>query len=70
MLSIALQEKANTFRETSHGATTVTVTLRDGRRVRDVVLAWGSEIVKVADSLDIPFDTGDIVDIEEQTTRS
>ncbi len=66
VLSPDLQEKADTFGESSYGATTVTVTLRDGRRIPDVVLAWNSEIVRVDGYEMIPFEAEDVVDVEEQ----
>jgi hypothetical protein len=44
-----LAEKAAGFPESSYGATTVTVVLTDGRRIADVVLAWGRQIVRVGD---------------------
>jgi hypothetical protein len=42
-----LAEKAAGFPESSYGATTVTIVLTDGRRIADVVLAWGKQIVRV-----------------------
>jgi hypothetical protein len=42
-----LAAKAASFPESSYGATTVTLVLADGRRVPHVVLAGGTDIVKV-----------------------
>ena len=42
-----LAAKAVRFPECSYGATRVTLVLRDGRRIRDVILAGGVEIVRV-----------------------
>ena len=46
-LSDDLAEKANSFGESSYGATTVTLVLCDGRKVPHVVLAWSQDIVKI-----------------------
>lgn len=43
----SLAEKAAQFPESSCGAYKVTVVLSSGRVVDDVLLAWGSEVVKV-----------------------
>jgi len=72
-LSIAsnLTERAIAFGETSYGGTRVTLILRDGRRIHDVVLAWGSEIAKVGTQIitkpnDLDFEIDDIEDIQSQ----
>jgi len=54
--------------EESYGANRVTLVLADGRRVQEVILAWGCEIVKirgraVAAPEDLGFALGDIVDV-------
>ena len=63
-----LAEKAAAFPESSHGANRVTLVLGDGRRVCEVFLAWGRDIVKVGNRLvsrpdDLDFGTADIVDV-------
>lgn len=63
-----LAEKVAAFPESSHGANRVTLVLGDGRRVREVFLAWGRDIVTVGDRQvsrpdDLDFRTTDIVDV-------
>lgn len=70
----ALFEKANTFPESSYGATTVTVILADGRRIEDVVLGGAEWIVKVggqrvSESTELDFAVGEIVDVIPQRRR-
>ena len=67
-----LADKANTFPESSYGATTVTLILSNGRRVTDVVLGGASDIVKVKGRLvavagDLDFKIGEIVDVRRQS---
>jgi hypothetical protein len=52
--------------EYRYGVTRVRVTLNDGLRFSDVFVAWGSEIVKVGNSEEIPFDPSKIVALERQ----
>ena len=40
-------DKTIGFPESSYGANRVTLVLADGRRVHEVFLAWGTEIVKI-----------------------
>ena len=61
-----LQGKVNAMPESSYGVTRIGVTLDDGSRFEDVFVAWGSEIVKVGTSEEIPFDPTKIVSIERQ----
>lgn len=61
-----LQEKVNTMPESSYGVTRIRVTLDDGSRFDDVFVAWGSEIVKVGTSEEIPFDPAKIVSVDRQ----
>ncbi len=63
-----LADKAAAFPESSHGANRVTVVLVDGRRVREVFLAWGRDIVRVGNRAvsrpeDLDFRITDIVDV-------
>lgn len=50
--------------EYRHGVNRVSVRLQDGREYRSVFIAWRGEIVKVGDSTEMPFETSDIVAIE------
>lgn len=52
--------------ESSYGVTRIRVTLDDGSRFDDVFVAWGSEIVKVGTSEEIPFDPAKIVSVDRQ----
>jgi hypothetical protein len=68
LLPEALKQKALSYPESSYGATRVTLVLSDGRRVKDVYLAWGDEIVKVGlqaitHSGQLGFEVGDIIDV-------
>lgn len=61
-------ERAAAFGESSYGVNRVTLVLVDGRCIRGVLLAWGSEIIKIGDaavatSEDIDFALSDITDI-------
>ena len=63
-----LGDKASRFRECAYGVTRVTLVLRDGRRVREVLLAWGREIVqiesqKITTWQELHFDPDDITDV-------
>jgi hypothetical protein len=67
--------KANTFPESSYGATTVTLVLSDGTLITDVVLAGASDIVKVqgkrvSDAADLGFRVDDIVDVTQKSGLS
>jgi hypothetical protein len=57
-----LQDKIASFPEYSMGAHKICVVLKDGRRYEDVIVG-GGEIVKVGGKSQIPFNTGDIMDI-------
>ena len=66
-----LAEKAAAFPESSHGANRVTLVLSDARRIHEVSLAWGSEIVRignraVGDQHHLGFALTDIVDVESE----
>jgi len=63
-----LADKTVGFPESSYGANRVTLVLADGRRISEVFLAWGTEIVKVgaravATPEDLSFAVTDIVDV-------
>ena len=61
-----LQDKVNATPECSYGVSRIRVTLDDGARFNDVFVAWGSEIVKVGTSEEIPFDPSRIISVENQ----
>ena len=70
-LSLELPEeiaaKTSSFPESSHGACTVTLVLRDGRQINHVTLAWNTEIARIGDHdigsvADLDFHVTDIVD--------
>lgn len=50
--------------EYRQGVNKVRVTLNDGRTVSSVYVAWGDEIVKVADSNHFTFNASDVVNVE------
>ena len=63
-----LAAKAMRFPESSYGAVTVTLVLVGGRRVRHVVLAGGTDIVKIGDQTitspdQLGFSVADIRDV-------
>jgi hypothetical protein len=67
-ISDELAVKANSYPESSYGATTVNLILLDGRRINEVVLAAASEIVKVggrdvSEASDLDFSLGEIADV-------
>jgi hypothetical protein len=66
MIPAHLQEEVNTMPEYSQGVVRIRVTLDDASRFNDVFVAWGSEIVKVGESEDVPFNASRIVSVERQ----
>ena len=67
LLPDQIADKTTGFGESSYGANRVTLVLADGRRVHEVFLAWGREIVKigtraVSSQDDLDFHITDIVD--------
>jgi hypothetical protein len=69
-ISDELAAKANSFPESSYGATTVTLILWDGRRIDEVVLVLGgaSDIVKIGGrnvsvASDLDFTISEIADV-------
>jgi len=67
-LPTKLSDKASIFPETGYGASTVTLLLQDGRKIRNVILAWGSEIIKIDGILieeieNLGFEIRDIADV-------
>ncbi len=63
-ISKELMAKVLEMPEYRQGVNKVKVQLRDGAIHSSVFIAWGSEIVKVGNSTDIPFNASDIVEIE------
>lgn len=71
LLPDQLGDKAAGFPESSYGANRVTLILTDGRRVHEVFLAGGREIVKiggraVSHSGELGFQLADIVDVTSE----
>jgi hypothetical protein len=48
----------------SYGAVRATVILASGRRVPDVILAWGRDVVRCGGTTEIPFTEEEIADVE------
>ena len=65
-LPITIQEPLAHLPEHSYGAVRVTVVLDDGSSISDVYVAWGSEVVRVGDRADIPFDPSRVVEVHHQ----
>ena len=59
-----LQDKVLNAPESSYGIVTVTVFLKDGRRFRDVKIAWGHQIIRCQGETAIPFSADEIKNIE------
>jgi hypothetical protein len=64
MIPAHLQDEVNTMPEYSQGVVRIRVTLDDASRFNDVFVAWGSEIVKVGESEDVPLNASRIVSVE------
>lgn len=60
-----LRERVQMFPETHMGAQTITVTLGDGRVMKGLDVAWGTEVVRVGGEYGIPFSGDDIVAVED-----
>jgi hypothetical protein len=63
-----LADKAAGFPESSYGASRATLILKDGRRIFDVTLAWGREIVKrdglpIEEEAQLGCSIADVVDV-------
>lgn len=61
-----IQEKLATMPEYRQGVHRVVATLDDGTEIRDVFVAWGSEVVRVGESEEIDFDPGRVVEVRSQ----
>ena len=64
MISQKLKDKVLEMPEYRQGVNKVWVRLKDGTIHHNVFIAWGDEIVKVGESMDIPFDAEDIIELE------
>lgn len=63
-----LIDKTIGFGESSYGVNRVTLILADGRRIHEVFLAWGHEIVKIGNRAvslpnELDFQLADVVDV-------
>ena len=61
-----IQEKVNSFPESSYGAHRVTVVMDDGTEYQQVYIAGCDEIIRVGESQQIPFDPRRIVDVRNE----
>lgn len=61
-----LQKEVLDMPEYSQGVTRIQVELEDGNFHSDVFVAWGTEIIKVGTSEEIPFDVSKIVRVKKQ----
>jgi hypothetical protein len=62
-LPIRIQDKIATFPEYKYGVNKITVVLSDQKKIQDVYVAWGKEIIKVGSSDKINFDPAAVVDV-------
>lgn len=67
-LPIPIARKTIGFAESSYGVNCVTLVLADGRHIREVSLAMGSEIIKIGGRVivrpeDLDFDVTEVVDV-------
>jgi len=74
-LPLEVGDKTVEFPEWSYGAMRATLILRDGRRVPNVFLAWGRQVVKIGDRQisaagDLGFALDDVVDAEVEDERT
>ena len=63
-----LAEKIYSFPESSYGTNRVTLVLGSGRKIKEVYLAWGRDIVKIGSRKvttlsDLDFEVSEIVDV-------
>jgi len=58
------EDEISQFPEHSYGVTRISVLLEDGKRINDVFVAWGKEIVRVGTSKTIPFDPEKIIEVK------
>ncbi len=61
-LSADVKTKIIGFGEYKMGAHKVDLVLRDGRVVREVIVAWGDQIVRVGASEHVDFDPSEVID--------
>ena len=60
-----LSERVLGFPETHMGVQMITVTLRDGRVLTGVHVAWGREVVRVDGEYGIPFTGEEVIAVED-----
>jgi hypothetical protein len=71
LLPKPLSEIGAQLPESSHGACRATLVLNSGRRIPNVTLAWGAEVVKigersVSETSDLDFSLGEVIDVLPQ----
>ncbi len=49
--------------EYKQGVNKVKVRLKNGSEFSDVYVAWGSEVVRVGESVEVPFNLQDVEDV-------
>jgi hypothetical protein len=62
----AIKERILTFGEYRMGVYKVALVMKDGSRIENVLVAWGSEVVRVEGSEDFDIDVASIVDAEDR----
>ncbi len=62
----SIQEQLASLPEYRQGVHKIVAVLDDGTEIRDVFVAWGSEVIRVGDSEDIRFDPGRMVEVRNQ----
>jgi len=63
-----IRDKIATMPETAYGANRVTLVLKSGRLVGEVVVAWAKDVVRVGEAdvsnaTDLDFDVRDVMDV-------
>lgn len=61
-----IKQKILRFPEYRMGAHRVDLVLRDGRVVKDVVVAWGDEIVDLGQGQVLDFDPDEVTDVRNK----
>ena len=61
-----IRQEISTFPEFSYGAKRVTLVFADGVELRDVYVAWDSEVVRVGTKTNVSFDISKIVGVKNQ----
>ena len=58
-----LWEKVSGFPESSYGVNKVKLVLKNGSIVPGIYLAWGNEICKTENNMEIDFTVDDVIDV-------